>query len=129
MIRKIIVILAVMLSIMAYGKTDDRIDAMKKLPKGIHVTDRNCEVCCGSGHKWVNNDELVDGASVRKVHVNFNTMNFRIRDKTYSRRKVHTKDMGRVKISCEKCLGTGKRLVSDDGKTGNQSKKTSKNGK
>lgn len=69
---------------------DARIEAIQNLPKGVHATARNCDDCCGSGHKWV---EVKRTSPVR--------------------RKAHTKGTVREKIPCQKCRGTGKLLRYD----------------
>ena len=111
--RLIMIVMVLLVFNVNAKKEDSRKIAIQNLPKGVHVTERNCEDCCGSGNKWIEHNEYVGGGSAVIEYRDSDGILLNRRFKNYTKRKVHTKDMGRVKIPCEKCRGTGKRLKYD----------------
>jgi len=109
----IMAIMMVLIFVVSGKQEDNRIEATRNLPKGVHITERNCEDCCGSGNKWIEHTEYVGGGSAIIEYRDSDGFLLRRRFKNYTKRKVHTKDMGRVKVPCKKCKGTGKRLTYD----------------
>lgn len=88
--KKLFVMIMALVALFVNG-ADARIEAIQNLPKGVHATTRNCEDCCGSGHKLV--------VQKRKSHM---------------KRKTYTIGTVKENIPCQKCRGTGKRLRYDN---------------
>ena len=87
--KKLIAMIMASVAMFVNG-ADARSEAIQNLPKGVHATTRNCDDCCGSGHKWVEQK--------RKAHM---------------KRKTHTIGTVKEKMPCQKCRGTGKLLRYD----------------
>lgn len=87
--KKLIAMIMASVALFVNG-ADARIEAIQNLPKGVHATTRNCDDCCGSGHKWV----------VQKR-------------KSYMKRKTYTIGTVKENTPCQKCRGTGKLLRYD----------------
>lgn len=87
--KKLLVMIMASVALFVNG-ADARIEAIQNLPKGVHATTRNCDDCCGSGHKMVEHKR-----------------------KSYMKRKTYTVGTVKEKMPCQKCRGTGKLLKYD----------------
>ena len=96
--KKLIAMIMASVALFVNG-ADARIEAIQNLPKGVHATTRNCEDCCGSGHKWVE--------VKRKGHVN-------LIGNVNRKSKKEIEKLNRMETTpCQKCRGTGKLLRYD----------------